>query len=378
MKPSSRFKTLPAKDTRRILLSLALASLCFGTASRLAADTDVLRRYQQTNLVSDVPGLAAVTDPNLVNAWGLSRSTTSPWWVADNGTGLSTLYDGAGNIQSLVVTIPNVPGVTDPSAPTGTVFNGSATDFLVAPGKPAHFLFDTEEGTISAWNSGTAAVLMVNNSATAVYKGLTLATNGTANLLYAANFKARKVDVFDGTFTPVNLGPDAFRDRRLPRDFGPFGIQVIGSSIYVAFAQTQPGSIDEVHGPGRGAVDVFSTAGKLQKRLEWGPWFNAPWGLALAPAGFGIASNRILVGQFGSGKIATFDATSGRFTGLLRGAKGRPLVIEGLWALSFGNGAKAGPATTLFFSAGPDDEAHGLFGTLTPMPDGDNDADDGN
>src|SRR5579885_1626528 len=203
MKPLSWFEAPSAGNSGRTLLALALATLGLGTTPRLAAHEDVLRHYQQTNLVSDVPGLAAMTDPHLVNAWGLSRSATSPWWVADNGTGLSTLYDGAGNIQSLVVTIPNVPGVTDPSAPTGTVFNGSTTDFLVAPGKPAHFLFDTEEGTISAWNSGTAAVLMVNNSATAVYKGLTLATNGTANLLYAANFKAGTVDVFDGTFAPV-------------------------------------------------------------------------------------------------------------------------------------------------------------------------------
>lgn len=377
MKTSSRFEVSSAKDSRRILLPLVLATLCIGATSRLAADHDVLRHYQQTNLVSDVPGLAAMTDPNLVNAWGLSRSATSPWWVADNGTGLSTLYDGAGNIQSLVVTIPNVPGVTDPAAPTGTVFNGSPTDFLVAPGKPARFLFDTEEGTISAWNSGPAAVLMVDNSATAVYKGLTLAANGTANLLYAANFKAGTVDVFDGTFAPVNLGPKAFRDHRLPASFAPFNVQVIGTSIYVAFAQREAGSIDEVHGPGKGAVDVFSTAGVLQKRLEWGPWFNAPWGLVQAPAGFGLASNRILVGQFGSGKIATFDPNTGRFLGLLRGTRHRPLMIDGLWALSFGNGAKAGPTTTLFFSAGIDDEAHGLFGTITPIPDGDNDADDG-
>src|SRR5581483_10559085 len=259
MKPLSWFEASPAGNSGRTLLALALATLGLGTTPRLAADEDVLRHYQQTNLVSDVPGLAAMTDPHLVNAWGLSRTASSPWWVADNGTGLSTLYDGAGNIHTLVVTIPNAPGVTDPSAPTGTVANTSATDFLAAPGVPSHFLFASEDGIISAWGGGPMANRKVNNAGVAVYKGLTLAQNNGANLLYAANFKTGTVEVYDGNYALVNLGPDAFRDHRLPASFAPFNVQVIGTSIYVAFAQREAGSIDEVHGPGKGAVDVFST-----------------------------------------------------------------------------------------------------------------------
>ena len=334
--------------------------------------------------MSDVPGLAAATDPHLVNAWGLVAGPTSPWWVSDNGTGLSTLYNGAGTPLSLVVTIPNVPGSTDPAAPTGIAFNGVATDFLVAAGKPAHFLFATEEGTISGWNSGTSAVLMVNNAGNAVYKGLTVATMNGAQFLYAANFGAGTVDVFDSSFHPATLAAGAFHDPHVPGNFAPFNVQAIGDSVYVTFAQKEAGSIDEVHGPGRGFVSVFSTDGTLQRRLRWGAWFNAPWGIAVAPADFGGASNRVLVGQFGSGKIATFDPNSGAFLGMLRGTNGRPLMIDGVWALAFGNGANAGPQNTLFFTAGPDDEAHGLFGTLTPAAAtkqddaGDNNADSNN
>jgi len=327
------------------------------------------RHYQQTNLVSDQAGLAANTDPHLVNPWGLSVSPTGPWWVADNGTGLSTLYNGAGAIQSLVVTIPNIRGSSDAAAPTGTVFNGSATDFLVDTGKPAHFLFATEEGTIAAWNSGPNAVLKVNNAGKAVYKGLALAQSGGAARLYAANFDGGTIDVFDGSFAPVALGAEAFHDRAVPKNFAPFNVQAIGGSIYVTFAQKESGSIDEVHGPGRGFVDVFSPEGILQNRLQWGAWFNAPWGVAIAPSDFGAFSGMILVGQFGSGKIAAFEPEHGRFRGLLRGERGRPLMIDGLWALAFGNGANAGPTNTLYFTAGIDDEAHGLFGTILPAAD---------
>jgi uncharacterized protein (TIGR03118 family) len=356
-----------------------LTMLCIGMAVRPAAADDRHGHYLQTNLVSDISGLAAVTDPHLVNPWGLSLTATSPWWVSDNGTGLSTLYNGAGAIQALVVTVPNVPGVTEPSEPTGTVANSVATDFLVAAGKPAHFLFDTDEGTISAWNSGTSAVLMVDNSSTADYKGLTIAQSGGVSFLYAANFEGGTVDVFDSNFKPVNLGRAAFRDPLLPRAYAPFNVQSVGGSIYVAFAEREADLVDEVHGPGRGLVDVFSPAGVLQKRLQWGLWFNAPWGVALAPADFGRFSNMILVGQFGSGRIAAFDPANGEFRGLLRGTRDRPLIIDGLWSLTFGNGASAGPVTTLYFTAGIDNETHGLFGTITPVAGtgtNDNDHDD--
>lgn len=352
----------------KIRISLATLTAMAVVAVPSFASDGPPQHYQQTNLVSDLPGVAAHTDPHLVNAWGLSHSATSPWWVADNGTGLSTIYNGSGTPASLVVTIPNVPGATDPSAPTGTVFNGVATDFLVAPGKPAHFLFATENGTIAGWNSGSTAVLLVNNGGNAVYKGLAIASMNGAQFLYASNFMTGSVDVFDGTLHPVTLAADAFHDPRVPSDYAPFGIQAIGGSIYVTFAQKQPGSLDEAHGPGKGFVAVFAPDGTFQKRLRWGAWFNAPWGIAMAPSNFGGLGNRILVGQFGSGKIAAFDAEDGEFKGMMRTATGQTLMIDGLWALGFGNGANAGPTNTLFFTAGPDDEAHGLLGTITPAP----------
>jgi uncharacterized protein (TIGR03118 family) len=315
-----------------------------------------------------VAGLAAVTDPNLVNPWGLSVGPTGPWWVSDNGAGLSTLYDGTGAIQSLVVTIPNVPGLADPSTPTGTVFNGS-TDFAVAAGKPAKFIFDTEEGTIVGWNSGTVGVLVANDSGSAVFKGLASGQINGANVLYAANFGTGRIDVFDATFKPMTLGSAAFRDRLLPPNYAPFNVQNIGGSIYVTYAQKEAGSIDNLDGPGRGFVAVFTEAGVLTRRLEWGFWFDAPWGVALAPSGFGRFSGMILVGQFGSGKIAAFDPSNGRFQGMVRTAHRKALQIDGLWALEFGNGSTAGPTTTLFFTAGIDAGGHGLFGTITPQPE---------
>jgi len=350
------------RPSRRLLIALAVA-----LAGLARAEDGPPQHYQQTNLVSDVAGRAQVTDPHLVNPWGLASSASSPWWVADNGTGLSTLYNGSGAVQSLVVTIPNVPGSTDPAAPTGAVFNGVATDFLVAPGQPSHFLFATEEGTIAGWNSGANAVLLVNRAGRAVYKGLALASRNGRQVLYAANFMAGTIDAFDGSLQPVALAANAFHDPGVPADYAPFNVQAIGGSLYVTFAQREAGSIDEVHGPGRGFVAVFSPDGTLQQRLRWGAWFNAPWGVALAPADFGGFGGRILVGQFGSGKIAAFDAASGEFVGMVRGAHGEALMIDGLWALQFGNGASAGPANTLFFTAGSDDEAHGLFGTITPL-----------
>jgi uncharacterized protein (TIGR03118 family) len=330
--------------------------------------------YEETDLVFDVPDFAAATDPHLVNAWGLARSASSPWWVADNGTGLATIYNGAGAVQSLVVTIPVVSG-TEPAAPTGIVSNNS-TDFEVAPTLPARFLFVTEEGTLSGWNptaNPTTAIIKVDGSGKAVYKGLTIAQVGAANFLYAANFMTGAIDVFDASFAPVALAAGAFTDPKLPKRYAPFNVQTIGANVWVMYAKRDEDSIDEVAGAGRGFVDAFSPDGVLQKRLEWGPWMNAPWGIALAPADFGRFGGMLLVGQFGSGKIAAFDPVSGRFRGFLRGERGRALRIDGLWALGFGNDGNAGPASTLFFTAGIEDEAHGLFGTITPHAAGKND-----
>jgi uncharacterized protein (TIGR03118 family) len=357
-------------STRRLMMTVITFTLTVGMTLGLSTNSFAQQRFQQTNLVSDVPGLAATTDANLVNPWGLTRSQTSPWWVADNGTGVSTLYNGAGAIVPLVVTIPVPPGGTPPSAPTGTIFNGSA-DFL-----GDRFIFVTEDGTISGWSSGTSAILRVNQAGSAIYKGVAIAQINGANFLYAANFFAGTVDVFDKNYMPVTLAASAFSDPLLPEGYAPFNVQNIGGKLFVAFAKQDEEKEDEVAGPGLGFVDAFDAKGNLMLRLQSGPWMNAPWGIALPPASFrnpnsnfviGI-SNELLVGQFGSGQIASFDLKRGNFHGLLPGADGQPLTIEGLWALGFGNGAAAGPTSTLFFTAGIDDEEHGLFGTITPIP----------
>jgi uncharacterized protein (TIGR03118 family) len=343
--------------------------LCFSILSVwLLATVAMAQHYDQTNLVSDIPGLAAHTDPDLVNSWGLARGAASFWWVNDNGTGVATLYNGAGAKQALVVSIPPPPGATSAATPTGIVFNGS-TGFVVtgAGGSgPALFIFATEDGTISGWNPTadlTHAILQVNNSATAIYKGLATADLDGSPLIYAANFAGAKIDVFDSSWQPTTV-PGGFVDPLIPQGFAPFNVQNIGGDIFVAYAK-QGELPDEQDGRGLGFVDKFDSGGHLLMRLQHGPWLDAPWGLALAPADFGKFSNHLLVGQFGSGRIATFDASSGLFKGFVHDAKG-PIVIDGLWALGFGGDApNNGPHNTLFFTAGIDDEAHGLFGTLT-------------
>lgn len=329
---------------------------------------------RQSNLVSDVAGQAAVTDPDLVNAWGVAASPTGPFWIADNGDGVSTLYDGSGQPvpagQPLVVEVP--PPADSPagtaSAPTGVVFNGTS-DFVVAAGAdagPSAFIFATEDGTLSGWspavNAG-AAVLTVDNSAQgAIYKGLALGANGRGNLLFATDFHAAHVDVFDGAFRPTHLA-GAFADSGIPSGFAPFGIAVIGDSVYVTYAQQDDNHEDDVPGPGNGYVNIFDTNGNLVRRFVSQGVLNAPWGIVLAPAGFGRFANMILIGNFGDGEISAFDPATGKLMGQLTDGK-NPIHVDGLWGLMFGNGAGAGDANTLFFTAGPDDESHGLFGML--------------
>lgn len=340
------------------------------TAALLLPTFAAAQHYQQTNLVSDVPGLAATTDPDLVNSWGIARSATSPWWVNDNGTGKSTIYNSSGMKQSFVVTIPPPTGSTETSTPTGIVFSGGV-GFAVSNGTasaPALFIFDTEDGTISGWSptvDATHAILEIDNSGTAVYKGLAIASLDSSTLIYAANFKTGKVDVFDSNWQPTTV-PGGFIDASLPEGYAPFGIQNVGGNIFVGFAE-QSGGTDEVDGRGLGFVDEFDSGGHLLMKFQHGPWLNAPWGVAVAPANFGHFSKDVLVGNFGSGQIAAFDPTTGAFMGFLLGAKG-PIMIPGLWAIAFGAAApNNGPTNTLFFAAGIDDEAHGLFGTLTPI-----------
>ena len=325
-------------------------------------------RYTQVNLVSDVPGLAAHTDPNLVNAWGIARSATSPWWVNSAGKGLSLVYDATGApfpaASPIRVTIPANNGF---SVPTGIVFN-STSDFPIAPGFPAVFLFSNINGTISGWNpnvNASTAVVKVNTPG-AVYTGLTIADSRIGSTLYAANFASGNVDTFDANFNPVTLSPGAFHDPAVPAAFHPFNVMNVGGNIFVEFAQPQGN--EEAKGPGLGFVDEFSPNGQLILRLQNGPWMNAPWGVTMAPATFGSLGGQLLVGQFGSGQIAAFNPATGAFEGLLMGTNNAPIVIDGLWGIMFGNSGPNGSPNELYFAAGINDEAHGLFGKLTAAP----------
>jgi uncharacterized protein (TIGR03118 family) len=347
-------------------LAALLALLFFIAGSAFA------QHYTRTDLTADRSGISSAPniDPNLVNAWGLSRSSGSPWWVADNGTGLSTLYDLNGVPQSLVVTIPPPAGQEGPAAPTGTVFNYTGA-FQVAPGQSAFFLFVTEDGTISGWNPNVNlnnAVLMVDNSKKgAIYKGCALATTVNGPRLFVTNFATGRVEIYDGNFNQ-RVNEEAFEDPNLPPHYTPFGIQNVGGNIVVTFAQRSPGSEDENHGPGLGFVDVFSTKGRIVLRLQHGKFMNAPWGIAQAPGDFGAFSHRLLIGNFGDGTINAFNAVSGKWEGWLRNADDSLLTVDGLWALSFaGDNAKSGLATVLYFTAGPNDESDGLFGNITPV-----------
>jgi len=329
--------------------------------------------FQQTNLVADVAGLAPTTDPNLVNPWGIAFSPTGPFWISDNHAGVSTVYDSNGKPfptpVALVVTIPPPEGGSDAAAPTGIVFNAS-TDFVVTQGTTSAasvFIFATEDGTISGWNptvNAGAALLTVDNSGDeAIYKGLATGSNAAGNLLFATDFHNGKVDVFDKTFKPVTLA-GSFSDPNLPSGFAPFGIQNIGGSIFVTYAKQDEDAEDDTAGPGNGFVDVFDTNGNLQKRFASQGPLNSPWGVARAPASFGTFGNALLVGNFGDGRISAFNASSGAFLGQLAGTNGTPITIPGLWAVVFGNGGNAGSTSTLFFTAGPGGEEHGLFGSL--------------
>jgi uncharacterized protein (TIGR03118 family) len=346
--------------TRRLLLMAALAGavlLALVPAGATAASDNV---YSVTNLVSDVSGQAANTDSNLKNAWGLTSTAGSPWWVADNGTDMSTIYRANG-------TSPRPP-VAVSSAPTGAVSN-SSSNFMISNGvtsAPATFIFSTEEGEILAWASsvsGNTAMVEASSSG-AIYKGLAIA----GDRLYATDFHHGHVDVFDGSFQPVNT-PGAFVDPGIPAGYGPFGIQNVAGNIVVTYAKQDANQEDDVKGQGLGFVDMFSTTGTFLGRVATHGQLNAPWGIARAPANFGRFSGDLLIGNFGDGEISAYEPQQdGTFelVGQLRTANHKVLSIDGLWALQFGKGAaNNGPTTTLFFTAGPDDESHGLFGTIT-------------
>jgi len=327
--------------------------------------------YNRIDLTADQTGVSATApniDPNLMNSWGLARSSTSAWWVSDNHTGFSTLYDGNGVAQKLVVTVPPPQDVPEMAAPTGVIFNPT-TSFQVGTDLAAIFIFATEDGTISGWNphvNPTAAVRMVNPPGAAIYKGLAIAQTTKGPYLYATNFVTGRVEVFDGGFFPVRLNEHAFLNPYLEgkRGWSAFGIQNVGGNIVVTYARREPGATDEEHGPGLGRVAIFDTDGRFLTELEPGPWMNAPWGIALSPGDFGAFSHRILIGNFGSGNIHAFNAFTGRYEGQLMDANGNPLFVENLWALSFGSG-NTGLLNELFFTSGPNDENDGVFGKVT-------------
>jgi uncharacterized protein (TIGR03118 family) len=381
----------------------------------------------QTNLVSDLPGAAAVTDPNLVNPWGISESTTSPFWLSDNNSGLATLYQVPGtssaSVNPLAVNIPTPVSPTG-GTPTGTVFNTASGAFTITglnksgqtASAPAAFLFATEDGTITGWNPGVdptgkfagsggasaQAAIAVDNSGNnftnpdpnqqtgAVYKGLAIATSSTpivpadaasTALLYASNFRAGTVEVYDAGFHKVTALPSgAFRDQGLPGGYAPFGIQVLNGKVYVTYARQDASKHDDAAGPGRGFVDVFNLDGTPglpggQVRLVSRGPLDSPWGLAIAPQGFGGLSAPgndpvLLVGDFGDGLIHAFGATSGSALGELRDPDGEPIQVDKLWTLRVGNGGNGGAASAVYFTAGPFGESHGLFGSLTTAAPG--------
>ena len=345
-------------------LSLVVAAMLFLCASARRAQADGANSFTQTNLVSDIPGMAKTTDPDLVNPWGVSFSDASPFWVSDNGTGLVTLYNGAGVKQGLVVTVPP-PG---DAAPTGQVFNGNPANF-----SGSHFIFATEGGTIASWTGGTTAALSYTSPVGAVYKGLAMASNSQGTFLYATDFHNGAIDVFDSNFAKATLS-GSFTDPSLPAGYAPFNIQTIGGKLYVTYAVQDAAKHDDVSGPGNGIVDVFDANGNFIHRLiSNGSSLNSPWGMTIAPTGFGNFGNDLLVGNFGDGTINAFDPSTGNFLGQLDGANGKPLINLGLWDLTFGNGGNGGSKSDLFFTAGiPGDgmvEDHGLFGAIAPTPE---------
>jgi uncharacterized protein (TIGR03118 family) len=366
-----------------VLAAVSAAILFSGIATPASASGGGIatRSYVQANLVSDIPGLAAHTDANLKNPWGTSVGPGSPIWVSDNHAGVATLYDGAGNPEPRVVAIPAPPSAGNGAvgAPTGQAFNtfdSTSSDFVISKdghSGPAFFLFATEDGTIAGWNpnvDAAHAIIAVDRSnATdsvgdvgALYKGLALVTTPAGKFLYASNFRFGTVDVFDSHFNLVN----SFTDPTVPAGFAPFGIHNIGGKLFVTFAKQGPGKEDDAARPGNGFVDVFASNGDLLQRLVSGGKLDSPWAVTVAPTTFGAFGGDILVGNFGDGRINAYDPTTGEFRGEPSRPGGGPIVIDGLWGLRFAPATPGSGPNSLFFTAGLNDEADGLFGTIVP------------
>ena len=363
---AARGRTRPFVRKRRALwagLVAALTAVAIPVAASAGASPG---QYEQTNLISDIAGVARITDANLVNPWGQAAGPATPLWVADNGKDVSTLYTGAvnGSIPVIAPLVVSIPG----GAPTGVVWN--ATDgFKVTTDKesaPANFIFDSEAGKITAWSrvvSGTTAQVE-HSREHAVYKGLAIASAGRATYLYAANFHAGRIEIYNSRFKRVHLSGH-FRDAKIPAGFAPFNVQELAGKLYVTYAKQDAQRHDDVAGPGNGFVDVFDTSGHLLARLVAHGDLNSPWGLALAPASFGAFAGDLLVGNFGDGTIHAYDPMTGAPKGQLVNTDNNPIQINGLWALRFGNGV-FGARDTLVFTAGIADESHGLLGEISP------------
>jgi uncharacterized protein (TIGR03118 family) len=343
---------------------------------------DLDSTFTQTNLVSDGSVPALHIDKNLINPWGVSFPPGGPFWISDNGTGVTTVYDGAGNPITVAghtaITIATPPGQMTPAAPTGQVFNSFGGFDISQGGKTASatFIFATEDGTISGWNPAVnsgSSVLAVDNSnggTGAVYKGLDIAQTKDGAFLYAANFRNGSVDVFNSDFKQVN----SFTDPNLPPGYAPFDVKVLDGHLFVTFALQDAAKHDDVAGPGNGFVDEFDLQGHQMQRVASGGPLNSPWGLAIAPAGFGDFAGDLLVGNFGDGTINAFNPKNDHFLGKLDGSDGKPIVIPDLWALTTGSGAPLDNPTAIYFTAGLQNESQGLFGSLTANPEMDRSA----
>jgi uncharacterized protein (TIGR03118 family) len=338
---------------RKINVQTALVAL-ISTAT--FAQTPANNIYVQRNLVSDVAGQAEVQDPNLINPWGMSQTATSPFWTSNHDKGNSTLYNGTGIASATtIVPVPAAGGASTPGTPTGQV-TGNGASWRLPNNAVASFIFATEDGTISAWNgalggTGTAVIVVDNSKSGAVYTGLASDPSTTAPHLYAANFNSGKIDVFDGTFAPVTLS-GSFTDPNLPAGFAPFNIWNIGGKLYVTYAKQDAAKKKDVAGAGNGVVDVYDLSGNFLQRISSGGVLNSPWGVNIAPANWGAFGGALLVGNFGDGKINAFDLKTGNTLGTLQDQSGKPIVIQGLWAILFGNGRSA-DQNTLYFAAGP-------------------------
>jgi uncharacterized protein (TIGR03118 family) len=346
-----------------LLVGVAL-SLTFALPAAAAGNS-----YKIDRLVSDQPGMADFTDPNLVNGWGLVAGPSTPWWVSDNGTNKSTVYGGEGDIVPLVVNVPN--------GPTGIVYNGTS-DFVVngnSESGPSLFMWACQDGRIRGWNgdvgvdspSTQAYVVADRHGVGAVYTGLAINHKGGQNYIYAADFKNGRVDVFNGSFVRQHWA-GSFTDSDIPDGFAPFGIQAHDGYVFVTYAMHEEGTGDEVKGRHLGYVDAYSAGGDFIARVATRAALNAPWGVAWAPSDFGRFSDDLLVGNFGNGRIHAYRQTAAgwQLDGVLRRPNGNPVVIDGLWGIAFGNDSAAGDHDELYFAAGPGDEAHGLFGYIDP------------